>query len=503
MGSPAVSDTWIGKTVDHYRITEKLGQGGSGQVFRGVDLSLNRPVAIKVLRPDLALDPALAERFRGEAQTLARLNHPNIATLYRLLWQQDLHLMVMEYVKGDTLDELIQRHGPMTPQQALPLVLQALEGIHHAHQLGIVHRDIKGSNVMRSQSSLVKVMDFGIARALGSNGLTQEGKPVGTPEYMSPEQIRGEEIDARSDIYSLGILLFKLLSGRVPFAGKSQYEVMRDHMEGEPLSLCELVPELEDAVERIVLRALAKSPEARFASIPELRAALEEAIPLGSDSPSTPSSVDTRPPAERGTVEEEGTLDSDTTEVPRFPGGSEALADCGVPDCDARERVDASVAGEGPTSIVADEDPNVAPVAFQADARRLRLGRFLVGAVSGVALVAILAAALFDRPRAPSETDSSGQAPSSAPPLSLSAPEGSEASSARLDPEPPAVRATATPTLTAGNGSAARPEPSVASHARPRTGPKRNATAHGSADAPRRSTLGVDEASEKWVIRRR
>jgi serine/threonine-protein kinase len=502
MGSPAVSDSWIGKTFDHYRITEKLGQGGSGQVFRGVDLSLNRPVAIKVLRPDLALDPALAERFRCEARTLARLNHPNIATLYRLLWQEDLHLMVMEYVKGETLDQLIQLHGPMTPQQALPLVFQALEGIHHAHQLGVVHRDIKGSNVMRSRSSLVKVMDFGIARALGSNSLTQEGKPVGTPEYMSPEQIRGEEIDARSDIYSLGILLFKLLTGRVPFAGKSQYEVMRAHMEGEPLSLCELVPQLDEAVERIVLRALAKSPGERFASIPELRAALEEAVPQLSDFPSPPRGVEACLHAEAGTAAEAGTLDSDTAEVPRFPAGSEALAGCGSPACEAHERVEPAVAGEGPTRIVPDEVPEVAPLALGAGARRLRLVRFLVGAVSGVALVAILVAALA-RPREPRQSEGGGEASSSAPPPSLSAPPGKDELAARIDPEPPTVRARTTPSLSAGIQSPARPQPSRAPLARPTQGAKRSATARSSADAPPRSSVRLDEGSEKWVIRRR
>jgi eukaryotic-like serine/threonine-protein kinase len=273
-----VSDTWIGKTIGNCRIEERIGAGGCGQVFRGVDLMLDRPVAIKVLHPALAARSDVTHRFRSEAHTLARLSHPNVATVYSFLLDGDAHLLVMEYVEGETLESLIRREGGMSPQRALPLFLQALDGIHHAHQLGVVHRDVKSSNVMVTGGGLVKVMDFGVARALGSAGITEANQPIGTPEFMAPEQVRGEEIDARSDVYALGILLFKLLSGRLPVGGRSPFDVMRAQVEDPPLSIRTLVPTIPEAIERALDRALAKSPEDRLPSVDAFRALLEEAV---------------------------------------------------------------------------------------------------------------------------------------------------------------------------------------------------------------------------------
>ena len=224
----------IGHLVGNYKVTDKIGEGGMGSVFRGIDIMLEREVAIKMLRPELSRQPHVVERFRSEAVTLAKLNHPNIATLYSFLRQGEDFFMVMEFVRGETLDSLIGRSGAMPWERAVGLFSQALEGIDHAHKMGIVHRDIKPANMTLTETGSIKVMDFGIARVLGTDRLTKTGHLIGTVEYMSPEQVRGEETDARSDIYSLGILLYEMLTGRVPFNSSSEYELMRSHIEDAP-----------------------------------------------------------------------------------------------------------------------------------------------------------------------------------------------------------------------------------------------------------------------------
>src|SRR5215468_5816484 len=206
----------INTVVGNYKIVEKIGEGGMGAVYKGVDLMLEREVAIKALRPELARQPDVVERFRAEAVTLARLNHPNIATLFSFLRQGDDYFMVMEFVRGETLESLLRRAGAMPLDRATTVFCQALEGIDHAHKMGIIHRDIKPANMMLTQSGSIKVMDFGIARVLGTARITRQGSVIGTVEYMSPAQVRGQDTDARSDIYSLGILLYEMLTGRVP-----------------------------------------------------------------------------------------------------------------------------------------------------------------------------------------------------------------------------------------------------------------------------------------------
>lgn len=276
----------IGSRLGNYRITEKIDSGGMGEVFKGVDLMLEREVAIKMLRPELACQPQVVERFRQEAMTLARLNHPHIATLYSFLRDGDDYFMVMEYVAGLTVAEIIRRQGAMPLSAAILLILQALDGLGHAHSLGIIHRDIKTSNLMVSTAGALKLMDFGIARVLGSARLTREGRLIGTLEYMSPEQIRGQETDARSDLYSLGILLYEILSGRVPFQSGSDYELMRSQVEVAPPPPRQFAPHIPESVERIILRALAKEPEDRFQSAAEFREAIlscPEAEDLTSD----------------------------------------------------------------------------------------------------------------------------------------------------------------------------------------------------------------------------
>ncbi len=253
----------IGKVVGTYKIIEKIGEGGMGAVYKGIDEMLEREVAIKVLRSELANQPNVVERFRTEAKTLAKLNHTNIATVYNFIHQDEHYFMVMEFVRGETFDHMIRRTGPLPYEKAIALFCHALDGLEHAHSLGIIHRDIKPANLMLTDTGIVKVMDFGIARVLGTSRMTRQGNIVGTIEYMSPEQVRGEETDARSDIYSAGILLYEMLTGRVPFESKSEFELMKAQIEDPPPPPRNFTYIPEQA-EQAIMRALAKNPESRF-----------------------------------------------------------------------------------------------------------------------------------------------------------------------------------------------------------------------------------------------
>src|SRR6266849_1372950 len=286
----------IGNLVGSYKITDKIGEGGMGAVFRGIDVMLEREVAVKMLRPELSQQPNIVERFRSEAVTLAKLNHPNIATLYSFLRQGEDFFMVMEFVRGETLDDLIRRSGAMPPDKAIGLLCQALEGIDHAHRMGIIHRDVKPANMMMTETGTLKVMDFGIARVLGTARMTKQGNIVGTIEYMSPEQVRGQETDARSDIYSLGILLYEMLTGRVPFSSDSEFDLMKMQIDDAPQPPRVFSAQIPQAVEQAIMRALAKRPEARFQSAADFRNSLLGASGVA---PSIGSAAHTSPPATR------------------------------------------------------------------------------------------------------------------------------------------------------------------------------------------------------------
>jgi serine/threonine protein kinase len=269
----------IGSTIGTYKITDIIGAGGMGEVFVGEDLMLERRVAIKLLRPELASRPDVVERFRSEAVTLAKLHHTNIASVYAFFRAGSNFFLIMEYVQGWTLQNIVEGHGALAPAVAIGLFQQALDGIGFAHQRHIIHRDLKPSNVMLTDGGVIKVMDFGLARVLGSAHLTQAGRLVGTLEYISPEQIRGEETDARSDIYSLGILLYEMVTGCLPFENNSEYALIRAQVEAPPPSPRDISSAVSPELEQVILQALAKGPKERFQSIEEFSLALTRCAP--------------------------------------------------------------------------------------------------------------------------------------------------------------------------------------------------------------------------------
>ncbi len=266
----------IGKIVGTYKIVSELGEGGVGTVYRGVDTMLDREVAIKVLRPELVSNNAVVERFRSEAVTLAKLNHPNIATLFSLFRQGDELFMILEFVRGETVEDILQRRGAIPVDEAIPFFCQALNGLNYAHKLNIIHRDIKPSNMILTNDNVLKILDFGIARLLGSSRMTKVGNIIGTLEYMSPEQVRGEETDARSDIYGLGIMLYEILTGRLPFVSDNEFVLMKAHTEEIAVSPRSLNPNIPSEIEAVIVKAIAKNPSERFQNANEFLQTLLE-----------------------------------------------------------------------------------------------------------------------------------------------------------------------------------------------------------------------------------
>jgi serine/threonine protein kinase len=256
------------RMIGHYRIVELLGSGAMGKVHVAFDTFIERDVAIKSLRAELTQDPEFVGRFKAEAQSLARLNHPNITTLYALLPEGKELYMVMELVRGRSLDDVLrERGGALGVKESLAIISQAADGVSYAHQMGVIHRDIKPSNLMIGDDGRVKIMDFGIARVQGSVRMTRAGTAIGTPLYMAPEQRRGSEGDERSDLYSLAVVLYEILSGAPPFAGLDEVELLQAQINRDPPPLVPRVPGVTPELESAIMKALAKKPEQRYPSI--------------------------------------------------------------------------------------------------------------------------------------------------------------------------------------------------------------------------------------------
>jgi beta-lactam-binding protein with PASTA domain len=271
----AMTDQLINSLFDgRYRIIRKLGSGGMANVYLAEDQELGRRVAIKILNERHAGDEQFVERFRREAKNAAGLSHPNIVAIYDRGEAEGTYYIAMEYLDGRSLKELILSRGPAPVLVAVDYARQILAALRFAHRNGIVHRDIKPHNCLVDAEGHVKVTDFGIARA-GASQMTEEGSIIGTAQYLSPEQARGTQVDQTSDLYSLGIVLYELLTGNVPFTGESPVEIAMKHLSATPQPLTATRPDIPKSLESVVLRALAKNPAARYQSADEMDADLE------------------------------------------------------------------------------------------------------------------------------------------------------------------------------------------------------------------------------------
>jgi serine/threonine-protein kinase len=283
--------TLSGQVLDRrYRVQQRLGEGGMSYVYRAEEIETGRIVALKILLPRLSRDPASVERLRREATIAMRLDHPNVCPILRLGETPDrLIYLVMPFLEGEPLSEHESRRGPFSAAEGVPLLVQICHGLHHAHELRIIHRDLKPENIMLVPVAAEKpgaeasyravVMDFGLAKERRAGPelakLTATGIVLGTPEFMSPEQIRGKPLDGRSDVYALGVLAFELFTGQLPFPGKSAQETMIARLRGQPVRLRQVKPDFPARVEAVIHQALAMDPAQRFGSMEEMAHALE------------------------------------------------------------------------------------------------------------------------------------------------------------------------------------------------------------------------------------
>ncbi|MBT2392472.1 protein kinase [Streptomyces sp. ISL-1] len=288
-GVPDAADSWgIGGVVGdgRYRLTHRLGRGGMAEVFAAEDVRLGRTVAVKLLRSDLAEDPVSKARFTREAQSVAGLNHHAVVAVYDsgedTVGGQTVPYIVMELVEGRTIRDLLLNAEAPPPEQALIIVSGVLEALAYSHQHGIVHRDIKPANVIITNSGAVKVMDFGIARALhgAQSTMTQTGMVMGTPQYLSPEQALGKAVDHRSDLYATGCLLYELLALRPPFTGETPLSVVYQHVQDIPVPPSEVADVVPPELDGLVMRSLAKDPDDRFQSAEEMRGLVQYGLQM-------------------------------------------------------------------------------------------------------------------------------------------------------------------------------------------------------------------------------
>jgi eukaryotic-like serine/threonine-protein kinase len=288
-----------------YELDGVVGRGGMAEVYRARDIRLDRIVAIKTLRADLARDPIFQARFRREAQSAASLNHPSIVAVYDtgedMASGVPVPYIVMEFVDGRTVRDLLQEGHRLLPERTLEIIDGVLRALDYSHQAGIVHRDIKPGNVMVTRNGDIKVMDFGIARAMSDAQatMTQTAQVIGTAQYLSPEQARGERVDARSDLYSAGCLLYELLTGRPPFTGDSPVAIAYQHVRENPVPPSRVDPDVPPWADAIVLKAMAKSPDDRYQTAADMRADLQRAASGMPVSAAPPTRLDNYPHTQR------------------------------------------------------------------------------------------------------------------------------------------------------------------------------------------------------------
>jgi len=299
---PGMEGQLVGQTMGQYRMVERIGQGGMATVYKAYQPSLERYVAVKVLPTYLAHDPGFAARFEREAKAIAQLNHPNILPVYDSGQEGELSYIVMRYVEGGTLKKLLGQ--PLALDRVVDLIAQVGDALDYAHQQDIIHRDVKPANVLLDRGRWALLSDFGLAKMTGASmQITRTGVGVGTPAYMSPEQAQGKLVDGRSDVYSLGIVLFEMLTGQVPFEADTPLAVLIKHLTAALPLPREVNPDISEPVERVILKAVAKAPEDRFQRAGEMvealrRAAVEKGPPEEEVVPDGPIKVviEERPP---------------------------------------------------------------------------------------------------------------------------------------------------------------------------------------------------------------
>jgi eukaryotic-like serine/threonine-protein kinase len=273
----------VGRAWGRFQIIEERGRGGMAVVYRAYDNVLQRTVALKVLLPHLAANAEFARRFEREAITAANLRHPNVVIIYDVGSHDCFQYIVMEYLDGPTLEQEIQKTGTLPVARVVPIIWQLASALDYAHQQGLVHRDVKPANVLVGAGDHITLTDFGLVKAANMAKITGEGMASGTLRYMSPEQAMGRDLDGRSDIYSLGVVAYEMLSGEVPFSGPTPYQMLSDLITKPPPSLSSFTTGASLRLEQAVSRALAKEPAARFSAAGELASALASAAGMGSD----------------------------------------------------------------------------------------------------------------------------------------------------------------------------------------------------------------------------